>query len=157
MILSHISNDSHYLRCHPDFIAAFSFLKECNLSCLSEGRHTILRDRIYAIVSKNQGKGQNSAKLEAHRQYIDIQYVVKGRDRIGWRSLISCKECCEPYQKEKDIIYFSDIPQTWIDVDQDYFAVFFPEDAHAPLAGESEVSKVVIKIAVTYDQDLIVY
>jgi beta-galactosidase beta subunit len=52
------------------------------------------------------------------------------------------------YDAEKDIVFFDDAPETWFRVPAGSFAVFFPEDAHAPLAGEGEVRKVIVKVAV---------
>jgi YhcH/YjgK/YiaL family protein len=53
----------------------------------------------------------------------------------------------EPYDPQKDIAFFADRPDTWIHVPAGRFAIFFPEDAHAPLGGLGLLKKAVVKIA----------
>ncbi|MBR4222138.1 MAG: YhcH/YjgK/YiaL family protein, partial [Victivallales bacterium] len=48
----------------------------------------------------------------------------------------------------KDCGFFEDKAQSWFDVRPGCFAIFFPEDAHAPNVGTGKHRKVVIKIAI---------
>ena len=105
-------------------------------------------DRVFALVNRDPGRGRSGARLEAHRKYIDIQYLVSGREEIGWRPTRACREVTEPSVAEGDIMFFGDASQTWIDLPVGKFMIFWPEDAHAPLAAEGDNLKVVIKVAV---------
>jgi YhcH/YjgK/YiaL family protein len=105
-------------------------------------------DRIYAIISKGPGRNRIQAMLEAHRKYIDIQYVISGIDEMGWKSLADCGLTSREYDKDKDVVFFKDAPVEWVKVRAGSFAVFFPQDAHAPLVGDGEIHKAVVKVAV---------
>ncbi len=147
MFLDSLDNADRYAGMHPGFDAAFRFLRRPDLAALPAGRHPVDGDRVFAIVGRDEGKGRDAARLEAHRKYVDIQYVVSGREVIGWRPLSACAGTGEGYSEEKEIEFFTARPGLWVDVLRGHFAVFFPEDAHAPLAGQGPVHKVVMKVA----------
>src|SRR5690606_33531993 len=96
------------------------------------------------------GRGQADSPLEYHRRYLDIQYVVHGTDLIGWQPTGDCRYEQAAFDVERDIGFFVDRPGTWCRVPAGYFAIFYPEDAHAPLGGTGPVHKVVVKIAVDF-------
>ena len=148
MILDDLKNADRHAGLHPDFAAAFDFLKRADIGTLPAGRCDVLGKRVFAIVGKDEGKGREKARLEAHRKYIDIQFVVSGEEWIGWRDLAACRESGLGYSAEKEIEFYTAAPTKWFRVPPGSFAIFFPEDAHAPLAGEGPVHKVVVKVAV---------
>jgi len=148
MLLDHLNSAEQYIGLHSGFAQGFSFLGRSDLSELADGRYDIDGDRVYAMVARGQGRGQGEAKLECHRRYIDIQYAVSGTDVIGWSPLHVCTEAEAPYSAETDCILYLDPPQVWAALPPETFMVFFPEDAHAPLAGEGVLHKVVVKVRV---------
>ena len=147
MILDVLAEADRYVSLGGDFVEAFRFLRRLDLANLADGRHEINGDRIYAIVMRSLGKGREKARLETHRSYLDIQYVVVGTDTMGWRNTRDPVQGCG-YDAAKDIEFHSLSPVSWFDVPAGHFAVFFPADAHAPLAGNDRLHKVVIKIRV---------
>ncbi|MDX5346859.1 MAG: YhcH/YjgK/YiaL family protein [Hymenobacteraceae bacterium] len=147
MILDSIKNASHYITMHYGFETAFHFLKHTNLEELEPGKYEIEDDKIFAIVSEGSGVDKAQAKLEAHRKYIDIQYIISGYDHMGWRAIQDCSEIEKKYDEEKDFMFFSDKAETWFDVPPGHFTIFFPHDAHAPMSTTHQVRKVVVKIA----------
>ena len=150
MILTTFDNALRYVGCHPGLLRGFVFLDQTDLGSLEAGKHEIDGQRIFAIVAHDQGRGQDGAVLEFHRKYIDIQYVVSGHELIGWKPLGHCNEVQQVYDQEKDFGLFADRPASWFEVRPKSFAIFFPEDAHAPLASLGPVHKVVIKVAIDY-------
>ena len=154
MILDRLENAVRYLGVHPGFAAAFDFLRQNDLGELPLGRHDVDGDRLYTIVVKDHGRGRKDAKLEAHRGYIDIQYAYAGEDLIGWRTVTSCATVVQPFDSEKDAVLFADEPHAWIATPPGTFAIFFPEDAHAPMAAEGTMHKVVMKVAVEWVSNL---
>ncbi len=148
MILDHIGNAHRYHAVHPLFKAAFEFLRTAPLCRIPEGRHAIDGDRLYASVSRGEGRSREGALLEAHRQYIDIQFILKGIDTMGWKPRDRCSRPAGEYDPVRDIEFYEDTPDLWIPVQLDMFAVFFPEDAHLPLISSDRIDKVVLKIAV---------
>jgi YhcH/YjgK/YiaL family protein len=62
---------------------AFEFLEQASNRELPAGKHPIDGDRFFAIVVRADSRSPETAEFEAHRKYIDIQYLVSGRETIG--------------------------------------------------------------------------
>ncbi|MBM3336048.1 YhcH/YjgK/YiaL family protein [Candidatus Sumerlaeota bacterium] len=148
MIVDKLDNAPRYYGVHPGFKAAFEYLKTQHLDSLTTGRREIDGARLYALISRDQGRGKAAAKLEAHRKYIDIQYVIAGDELIGVRPTADCRQVSAAYDPERDIGFFADAPDTWVLLHAGSFVILWPEDAHAPLSGEGEVRKAIVKVAV---------
>lgn len=137
---------------NPDrWNAAFGFLKENDLSTLEPKRYDIDGDNLYVTVSEYLTKNEEGTFYEAHRKYIDIQYVVEGKEQIGIAPLSSKGKVIESYDPERDIEFFNVSRTENFEASPDRFFVFFPEDAHRPglKAGEnSTVKKIVVKLKV---------
>ena len=99
------------------------------------------------FVAVGTTKGPDVA--EAHRKYLDIQYIVKGKEVVGWADLADCTIEGE-FNEEKDIgKYTGDFSFTTINEGICYVA--FPEDAHMPgrhLDVPNDFVKVVVKLKV---------
>jgi YhcH/YjgK/YiaL family protein len=147
MIADTLAQSARYVALHPAFGRAFEFLARTDLLSLAPGRHALDGDRVYVSLDHKDGRGRDGARFEAHRRYIDIQLTLEGDEEIGWMPLAGCRLPAGPYDPEKDIVFFSDRPDTWIRVPAGCFAIFFPEDAHAPLAGLGLLKKAIVKIA----------
>lgn len=148
MIVDTIQNAARYRSLAPGFAAAFDFLSKPALDSLPPGRREIDGRRVYASIGRQDGRGKGRARFESHRTYIDIQYTVAGSELIGWQDRASCTPDSAGYNEERDIEFYTDEPRLWIPVPPGCFAVFFPEDAHAPLGGDGPVHKIVVKVAV---------
>ena len=148
MIVDKLQTAQQYESLHPLFPAAFQFLREANLTDFVEGKREIDGDRLFVVASREPGKGREKSLLEYHQKFIDIQYVIEGTDTMGWYPTEHCERISQEYDPSSDLGFFFDRPATWIDVPPGYFAIFYPGDAHAPMAGDSLVHKVIVKIAV---------
>ena len=149
MILDTLANAARYAGMHPGFARAFEFLATTDFRALAPGRHEIDADRLYVSIDHKDGRGEEGARLEAHRRYIDIQYTIEGDELIGWMPLAKCQAPDAPFDEKKDVVLFADRPTTWVAVPPGSVAIFFPHDAHAPLAGLGRMKKAIVKIAVT--------
>lgn len=139
----------HGYRClHPLFERGLRVLADTDLRALAPGRHAVDGDRIYLSIDHTHGRGREGARLEAHRRYIDVQYTIEGDEAIGWMPLAECGQPIDDYNAAKDVSFFAARPTTWLSVPQGSFAIFFPDDAHAPLAGRGALKKAILKIAV---------
>lgn len=145
MILDALANASRYAAVHPLFAQAFAFVAANKT--IGSGRHDLDGDRLYVLVADNDGRGAE-ATLEAHRAYIDIQVALDGLEEIGWRPAAECRHPIDVFDTAKDVIFFEDRPRIWLPLPHDHFAIFFPEDAHAPLGGRGRIRKLVVKVAV---------
>ena len=86
---------------------------------------------------------------EAHRKYLDIQYVVKGKEVMGWADLAACTPTVA-FSEEKDIGMYSGSFQYYT-IEEGMCYVAFPEDAHMPgrhLDVPNDYVKVIVKLAV---------
>ena len=86
---------------------------------------------------------------EAHRNYLDIQYIVKGKEVMGWADLAECKLEGE-FNEAKDVGKYSG-DFRYITIPEGYCYVAFPEDAHMPgrhLEVPNDFVKVVVKLKV---------
>ncbi len=154
MIFDRLEQSAQYRRLHPGFDAAFDLLQSTPFAELKPGRHDVMGDTLYLILEECEGRGRDATRLEAHRKYIDVQFIVPragaAAEEFGWRAVADCPSVAEKYDKEKDIVFFSDKPELWFTLPPGHFAVFLPTDAHAPLAGKGKVLKAVVKVAVDW-------
>ncbi len=157
MILDTLMNADRYARLHSSFARAFAYLREANWTQLIPAEpgaarhsthHPIDGERMYISIDYVDGRGRDGARLEAHRRYIDIQFTIDGHEEIGWKPLGDCLLTSVAYDEAKDVLFFSDRPDSWLSLPAGHFAIFFPDDAHAPLAGGGLLKKAIVKIAV---------
>jgi YhcH/YjgK/YiaL family protein len=148
MILESLENAGRYANLHPGFRQGFEFLARPNLTGLDSGKYEIDGDRVFALINRDPGRGHAGARLEAHRKYIDIQFLVSGSEEIGWRPTSECSQLTDPYDSSRDIMFFADPSHAWINLPVGKFMIFYPQDAHAPLASTGDNVKAVIKVAV---------
>ncbi len=146
MILDKLQNASRYHCLHPLFEKAFQFLQESELDRLPLGKMDIQGSDLFAIISEGTGIQEQDAKLEVHRKYIDIQFIVSGTDHMGWKDLDMCEAPNEPYNAERDAAFFPDKTQSWFDVPAGSFTIFYPDDAHAAMITMAAVRKIVLKV-----------
>jgi biofilm protein TabA len=146
MILSELKNKNRYLNLHPLFEKAFSFLEKENLSQLPEGKLAIDGDDLFAIISKLGTSAEEIPKLEAHKKYIDIHYIIAGTELFGWKNLSDCKHVEGEFDFEKDYVLYNDQDFTNLLLIKNNFVVVYPEDAHSPVIRSEHLHKVVLKI-----------
>lgn len=146
MIVASLDNAEEYFNLHPDFEKVFEFLRQPNLAEMEPGTYELDGKRVFCILQGGMGKKQADAQLEAHKKYIDIQYVISGDEVMGWGPTADNKIIAQEYDAEKDIMFFSDAPKEWNKVPPGHFTIFFPKDSHAPMIGDGEILKAVVKI-----------
>jgi biofilm protein TabA len=130
---------------------AFKFLKDSDLPKLEPKRYDIDGDNLFATVSEYLTKNEETTNFEAHRKYIDIQYVISGKEIMNIAPLSSVKDIIIPYDATKDIEFMN------VDRVVNHLAtpgrlfIFFPGDAHRPGLKDgvsSQVRKIVIKLKI---------
>lgn len=148
MIFDRIENLKNYGALSEKVLEFLTNLDE-NTPC---GRRTI-ESKTYANVEEYNTKSHENCFFEAHKKYIDIQILLKGRERLDFRNIngLSVKN---EYDPEKDIVFYSDKEtEGSIFLQNGNFAMLFPQDAHRPQMNASpevceSVKKVVVKIAI---------
>ena len=150
MIVDNLDTLNEYNVVPPEVL---DFIKNLTVST-PDGRYEIT-DKIYANIETYNRKSEVEALLESHRKYIDLQFLLFGEERVDYTNIDGLVPH-SAYDCEKDIIFYKN-PKTEIGslyLNGRNFAIFFPQDAHAPqittFALQNNVKKVVVKIAVEF-------
>jgi len=149
MIIDHISNIQMYTELGGRIAAALRYLAETDFSALEPGKYDIDGNNIYAIVQQYETKPAETGKWEAHRKYIDIQYIVSGSELMGYAH-INNLTVSEDYNGEKDCLFLTG-SGSMLHCKPGTFVLFAPHDAHMPCLADGTpamVKKVVMKILV---------
>lgn len=113
------------------------------------GRYEIDGDNVSASVSSLFTKELDNVIFEAHKKYIDLHYILKGSEVMGYAPLDDCMPIDE-YSEKNDCQFF-DGEVNLITVNEGDFYIVYPFDAHAPgygCRGSEHYTKVVVKIKV---------
>jgi len=148
MILDKLENAKLYKSLHPLFAKAFEYIRKTDFSNLEDGKYEIENDKLFAMVQEYYTKDVSEGKPEAHRKYIDIQYIHSGVELIGIATLNN--QTLISNEPEKDLAFYES-ETSFIKLESCMFAVFFPDDLHMPgikLNQSTKVKKVVIKVLV---------
>ena len=148
MIIDRIENAHLYYSVHHRFQQAFEYVSQLDVNTITDGRHEIDGDNMYALVQGYNTKLKEQGFWESHRRYIDLQYVVQGAEGMGYANIHHLQQ--GEYDAKKDFLpLFGE--GDLVTLKSGSFVLLLPEDAHMPgmAVGESApVRKIVIKIAV---------
>lgn len=147
MIADHLANAERYAVLGPLFKHAFDFLRSQDLAALADGRHDLAGDRLFALVQGYHTKPQSEGFWEAHRRYIDLQFIVSGVERIGYAPLH--RMTLESHDESRDLSVLHGSGD-FLTLTEGCFLLLWPEDVHMPgLQAEQSgpVRKIVFKIA----------
>jgi biofilm protein TabA len=138
---------------HKALVRGLEYVKNADLAKLNAGKYEIDGSALFALVQDNQTAPRTERKAEAHRKYIDIQYVHSGSEIIGFGLSNSSNEILEDLLDQKDAIFFKTVKDEMeLVLTPGMYAIFFPTDVHRPGCihrSAAAVRKVVVKIAIT--------
>ncbi len=148
MIKDSLKRANTYYGISENLKTGFEWIKNNDLKNMPDGRYEIT-DKIYANLQSYLTK--DNAPYEAHREYIDIQYMVTGEELSGVTDYSNCSTT-EQYNKEKDIEFLkNNSNEQFHQISEGEFFVFFPHDAHKPaikIRENKKVKKVIVKVSV---------
>lgn len=149
MIIDALESADKYFSLHPNFKKAFEYLRSQDLKNIAVDKYEI-SEGLKAIVYDKQGMTaeESISKFECHNKAIDIQVCIRGVERMGWIPRGKCKSPKGEYNEEKDVAFYNDAPDTYFELTDNQFAIFFPEDVHAPLISDGIVKKIVVKVKI---------
>lgn len=150
MIIDSLENAKNYYGVHSLFASAFDYIRKTDLISIETGKFDIDGDQLKGILSDKNGvsKEESLSKFECHDRNIDIQFCIRGKETIGWKPRQKCVSPKGDYNAEKDVRFFNDAPDTFFQLTDGQFAIFFPDDVHAPMIGDQEIRKLVIKVKI---------
>ncbi|MBI4349884.1 MAG: YhcH/YjgK/YiaL family protein [Elusimicrobia bacterium] len=134
------------------FKPALEFLRRPDIRDLPDGKYGLDGERVFALVQRYETIAAAEPRFEAHRKFIDVQFLASGTEIIGWAPL-SGLAVTEVYDEEKEACFGGVPPGAWtpLRLETGQLAVLYPEDAHAPRLADgapAPVIKVVVKISV---------
>lgn len=150
MISDKLKNSQQYRCTHRGFAESFDFLEKAVSENLPVGRYEIDGDNVFAFIQEYTSKHEEESSFEAHKNYIDIQFIVNGTE-VMYVADISEMELRTEYSAEKDVMFFEDNQKAnKLILKKGEYGIFFPWDAHKPgLCFDSnpdEVRKIVVKV-----------
>ncbi len=148
MIIDSLSNSHQYRETHKGFAEGFDFLEKAVEDNLPAGRYEIDGDIVFAFIQEYTSNTDST--FEAHKNYIDIQFIAEGTEVI-YSADASYFTVREEYNAEKDIMFLEGYEKASMAILQKgEYGIFFPWDAHKPglcFDGKpGNVKKIVVKV-----------
>lgn len=146
MVIDKIENLEKYASLNPLFSQAIEFLKSTDLNAHEIGKVKLQGDDLVVNFAQARPKTKEEAKLETHNRFIDIQIPLDGVEVMGYTPRADLLDA--EYNAEKDITFYPGLAESYLTIKPGMFAIFFPEDGHAPGVTPDGVKKVIVKVLV---------
>lgn len=149
MILDTLQNADLYKSLDVNLRIGIEYLQNTDFSSLEMGKYEIKGDEVFAILQSYDTKEEADCRLEAHKKYVDIQYMVSGNEIMGVVPFDN-QEITEALP-DNDVTFYKGKGAPIL-VKEGSFTIFFQTDVHAPgiKVGTSEkITKVVVKVALS--------
>ena len=113
---------------------------------MEDGKYPIKGKDLFLNLTTAKGKAPDEAEVETHVKMIDIQIPLDGPETYGYTPLCNLPE--EEYNAEKDVTMYPGLmAESFIDCQPGMFAIFFPQDGHAPcITMAPEIRKAIFKV-----------
>lgn len=150
MIIDFLKNSQQYESLHPLFRKAFEFMQDFAKNDTPDGKYEIIGDELFALVQSYNTFPVSQCRHEAHNQYIDIQFVVKGKEIIKVAPVEGLTPTA-PYSMDNDIVFFNEKDGYDIQMTEGMYIILYPWEAHMPrciFEQETNTKKIVMKIKV---------
>ncbi len=150
MVVDRIENSSIYAPLGARVARGLEFLQTLVDTESSDDRVDIEGDALFARFQRYTSVVAEGRFYEAHRRYIDIQYIASGNETIRVTNLDGLDEQT-PYDAERDVAFYRQAPGTDLILKAGDFAILYPHEAHLPMMPvdePAEVRKVVVKVLV---------
>lgn len=146
MIIDTLDNFAKYTGLNPLFNDVADFLQHTDLNTLEPGKHAIKGADLFVNITTAKGRTPDEAVMETHRRMIDIQIPLDAPETYGYTPLCRLPEVA--YNDEKDITKYPDLlAESFVDCQPGMFAIFFPQDGHAPcISMAPEIKKAIFKV-----------
>lgn len=150
MIIDQLENAANYAGMHAKLGAALAYLQRQPLIDWEPGRYDIDGSDMFLLLQHYETREVKDSFWEAHRNYIDVQYMLQGSECMGFAHTdqLTVKE---PYCPIKDFVVLEGAGDR-VTVQEGSFVVFYPQDAHMPClsCGKPErIKKAVIKVSIS--------
>ena len=144
---------------HPIIYSVLEYLRNTDFSSFIDGAYPMPHTDFIAKVQHYKTKPIEDCHPEAHKKFIDVQFVARGEEVLGWCPLNPELEVLTPYDSDKDVVFFKGLkPESSVMLSERNYAVLFPLDVHRPCGSleddfPSDVIKIVVKVPVEFVLD----
>ncbi|MEJ6979815.1 YhcH/YjgK/YiaL family protein [Pedobacter sp. P351] len=148
--INKVEFETQYKKNKARWDKAFAYLKDTDLEKLAPGKYPIEGDSVFVSVTEGPDKPYEQTNWESHRKMIDVQYIVRGKERMGVADL-SKATVTKPYDPARDVANYIAAGKFYV-AEPGTMYIFFPTDVHRPsikVDGYDVVKKVVIKVRYT--------
>lgn len=137
---------------YPEAIqTALEYIKSNDFTKMETGVYEIKGKDIYAQVIDCPTGPISDKKPEVHEKYVDVQFLVSGKEKLGFTYDTGSYEVDERFD-DRDLIFYKEIEnEGFIEAVPGCYNIFFPEDVHRPAVESGEamtIRKVVVKVSV---------
>jgi len=151
MIFGDISNTEDMEKIYPEAIMkAINYLKNTDFNNLEVGNYEIQGKDIFCILAETQTKEKSLIRPEIHKKFLDIQFLIKGEECIGFARDTNNNKVVEDALEERDVLFYEDMEnEICLTMKPGNFAILFPRDVHRPTCICNKISflrKVIVKI-----------
>ncbi|NFT92771.1 DUF386 family protein [Clostridium botulinum] len=155
MIFGNIKSNEN-ISSYPKAIQnAIQYLKENDLVSMTPGRYELDGDNMILQVLDVKTDDRYNLRPEVHRTYIDVQFLAKGKEKIGCYPDKGDNEIDEDLLETRDLIFYKNnenARETHLEMEEGSYAVFYPHDVHIPAIAKEEsmtIRKIVIKVKIS--------
>ena len=146
MILDTLDRLDKYGFISPMMDKVLDFFRNTDLSTLTPGRIDLQGDDLFVNVNRQDALTRQEARIEAHKEYIDIQVPISSDEEMGFISAPFMPAPSVPYSADRDVAFFPELCDTYLNVRKGMFVVFFPGEGHAPAITKDGILKLIVKI-----------
>ena len=139
---------------HPIIYSVLEYLRATDFTNFNDGAYPMPHTDFIAKVQRYDTRPTDECIPESHKKFIDVQFVAKGEEVLGWCPLSPELEITSPYDEKADVTFYKKLlPESAVMLSVGTYAVLFPLDVHRPggyFEGEepSHVTKIVVKVPV---------
>ena len=148
MIIGKLKDLNRYIGLSKEIDEAITYVLNSDLLALEIGRYAVSED---VIVNRQQYYGKEETFAESHKDYIDLQIVLSGKEKMGYADISNpTVKVMEDYNPLIDLAKYYVTDECFYEMSDESFALIFPEDIHRPgvKVNEDMIEKVVVKIKV---------
>jgi biofilm protein TabA len=148
MIMDHISNYNVYKGVNEKVGQAITYILNTDFEILQTGMHRVDGDNLFFNLIEYNTKNANERFWESHKKYIDIHYILEGKEYIGYE-LFERMRIKEDYNEADDYFLLEGSLQSKVKLEQGEFLICNPQDVHMTgimVDRPEKVRKVVFKV-----------
>lgn len=150
MIVDNIKNANRYFGISERLTESLKHIIANGFATQGLGKYEISGNTMFGIKSEYDTSINYDPKLEAHKKYIDLHFIIEGEENINYE-LLNNQDVIKEYDIDGDYMFYQTTKSTLINLKKGDFAIFYPNDLHMPGIALNEntiVKKVVVKILI---------